>query len=340
MSAYPPTGPDRPDRPDELGDLLAAGLERDLATPVDTGRLLDGARTGAVRLRRRRRAYGAVTAVLLVAAVPFGMTRMTGLLGTTGGLLPTAHDTLTGDGPAGRPGFADVPPEEYKGDLRPFAGPGGTLAVTVDIPAAALLVPEDANADLGALLTVRGAATPRTTGVYDTVDPVCRKQPGGLGWNLRSVVRTYDEQASTTAGWELKTVVRALTVTGARSQLRSLQRTLESCTPTIGEGRWTLQPAVGAGEDRVLATIQEGDAVLAVGVVRVGAATSGFCLRVPGEAGSPAVRRQLALTNGQALLTAAADRLVASDVSGKAVEALRTLMQSAGGTSVTATAVP
>ena len=45
---------------------------------------------------------------------------------------------------------------------------------------------------------------------------------------------------------------------------------------------------------QVLATIDDGNAVLAIGVVRIGAATSGFCLRVPGSAGSATAREQLA----------------------------------------------
>lgn len=327
MSAYPPPGPDRPD---ELGDLLSAGLERDLARPVDTGRLLDGARVGAVRLRRRRRAYGAATAVLLVAAVPFGMARMTGLLGTAGVTPPAAHDTLnpeptpTPTGPASAP--VDVPPEDYTGDLAQLVGQANPPGVPVEVPSDAMLVPKDAGADLDRLLTVRGRQTVRSSGVWDTVDKVCEGQPGGLQWNLKSVVRVYDEPPSTTPGWELKTVVRALTVFGARSQLRWLQRNLETCTPTIGSGRWTLQSAVSAGQDRVLATIDDGNAVLAIGVVRIGAATSGFCLRVPGSAGSASAREQLAVRNGQALLEQSAARLTATDVSGRATSALDQLM--------------
>jgi hypothetical protein len=329
MSAYPPTGPDRTNRPDELGDLLSAGLERDLATPVDTVRLLDGARVGAVRLRRRRRAYGAATAVLLVVAVPFGMTRLTGLLGTSGVTPPAAHDTLTPE-PTASPSTAavDVPPDQYQGDLPQLVGAGQPVQAPVGIPFGAILLPKDAGKDLDRLLTTRGQPTKRTSAVYDTVVQVCEGQPGGGQWNLESVVRNYEEPLpGTTPGWELHAVVRALTVTGAKNQVRWLQRNLETCTTKLGDGHWTLQSPVQAGDTQVLATIEEGNAVLAVGAVRVGAATAGFYLRVPASAGSLSARRQLAVGDGSALLAQAAARLAAYNVSAKALAALGGLLQ-------------
>lgn len=57
---------------DALARRLGAALDGGLDSPVDTTSLLAGARTGARRIRRRRRAGTAVLTVLAVAAVPTG----------------------------------------------------------------------------------------------------------------------------------------------------------------------------------------------------------------------------------------------------------------------------
>jgi hypothetical protein len=58
---------------DLLAARLGAALERGLDEPVEVTGLLAGARTGARRIRRRRRTGVAVLAVLAVAAVPSGL---------------------------------------------------------------------------------------------------------------------------------------------------------------------------------------------------------------------------------------------------------------------------
>jgi hypothetical protein len=57
---------------DALARRLGAALDDGLDSPVDTTSLLAGARTGARRIRRRRRAGTAVLTVLAVAAIPTG----------------------------------------------------------------------------------------------------------------------------------------------------------------------------------------------------------------------------------------------------------------------------
>jgi hypothetical protein len=57
---------------DALARRLGAALDDGLDSPVDTTSLLAGARTGARRIRRRRRAGTAVLTVLAIAAVPTG----------------------------------------------------------------------------------------------------------------------------------------------------------------------------------------------------------------------------------------------------------------------------
>ncbi|HEY6794835.1 MAG TPA: hypothetical protein VI248_09140, partial [Kineosporiaceae bacterium] len=57
---------------DELGRLIAEGLARRVAGPVDERALVAGARAGAVRIRRRRSA-GAALVALVVLALPAGL---------------------------------------------------------------------------------------------------------------------------------------------------------------------------------------------------------------------------------------------------------------------------
>jgi hypothetical protein len=57
---------------DALARRLGAALDDGLDVPVDTTTLLAGARTGARRIRRRRRAGATVLTVLAIAALPTG----------------------------------------------------------------------------------------------------------------------------------------------------------------------------------------------------------------------------------------------------------------------------
>lgn len=319
MSPKTTKRPDQPDRPDQLGDLLTRGLERDLATPVDTLRLLDRAQRGATRLRRRRTMIGAAAAVLVVTAAPLGLLRLAGLLDDGRASSPLAE---LGSTPTA--GLALPPaPEAFTGELGDLTAGDVGSQPRVDIPPAALVTPDDIGA--GDLLPRAGAPVPGQQGVWDTADQACLEQFGGLQWNLGSVTREYDDPAAgSSPGWDLKVVTRALTVYGASKQLDWLASHLDSCTSTVSDQvGWTLRSGVTVGDGSVLATTVDGGSVIAVGAVRVGAATAGFWLRVPAEAGqSLSSRKQVASQYGRSLLQKSVQRLAGADISGRAIASL------------------
>lgn len=171
------------ERDDELGALLTRGLAEDVDRPVDVARLLDGARAGARRIVRRRRAGAALLTVLALVAAPSGYQALRSEpAGVRIASPPPAEPTPTGPPPSHR-GTPPPPPPEAT-SLTPPETVSAPSLQTVDgrlvVPDSAMLDVEAANAlvePLGASLgTWTADSSPLRDSGWPQVLP-CR-QPG------------------------------------------------------------------------------------------------------------------------------------------------------------------
>lgn len=211
---------------DALGQLLAEGLGRVVAGPVDDGELLAGARRGAARIRRRRRTALTLASVLVIGS-PVGLV-VSELMGSsqpvssTNAAAPAAQSS--GDGSASPVAAADqlgAGPESQRAaaGLRSVPATGGTsvpaaAAGAAQVPDAALLTAADLRAatlrqtsDTSYLGLVPAAAPADTCGT--ALDPA----PAAFGR-----VRVFERRtgSSPVAWWLLGNTVRVLAGDGAR----------------------------------------------------------------------------------------------------------------------------
>jgi len=283
---------------DDLADLLVAGLERDIDRPVDTARLLEGARSGASRIRRRRAVTSAAVTIVAVVALPLAALQLRGL--ERGGFARTSSASLGAQGSA---------------SLATSPHPSGTVSASptlghVTVPASALVT----GADLGVAGLVAVGEALQKDHTPTTGRVVCSGQPGGLQYTLGGAFAEYDQGNLTRDGWMLTAAARALTPDGARAEMRYLVDHLDTCDSKVG-AHWSRQPAPTFGGDSSAVLAYAPDDITTgsyavVGVVRLGGATSGFWLHVPASAGpNPSARLTTALRSGRILLEAADRRL-------------------------------
>lgn len=132
------------ERDDDLGGLLTRALAEDVDRPVDVARLLDGARAGARRIVRRRRAGAALLTVLALVAAPSGYQALRSEPAGVRVASPApAEPTPTG------------PPPSHRGTPLPPEATSLTLPETVPAPSlqtvgGRLVVPDSAMLDLAA----------------------------------------------------------------------------------------------------------------------------------------------------------------------------------------------
>jgi len=290
---------------DDLADLLVAGLERDVDRPVDTARLLEGARSGAFRIRRLRSVAGAAVTIVAVVALPFAALQLRGL--ERGRFAGPSSASMEAQGSAN---LATSPHSTA-------SAPPVPVTQHVIVPAAALVT----GADLGVAGLAAVGAVMQKDHTPTTGRVVCTGQPGGLQYTLGGAVAEYDQGNLTRDGWTLTASARALTLDGARAEMRYLVDHLDTCASKVG-AHWNreIAPAFGTDSSSVLACAPDGGTTTGsyaiVGVVRIGAATSGFWLHVPASAGpNPSARLTTALRSGRILLAAAAGRLRDSGLS-------------------------
>ncbi len=306
-----------------LEHAVTAALAQSVDGAVDPSRLLEGAQSGARRLRRRRRAaVRLATGLAVVAMVPAGLSALHRSTGPD--VVPEGDAVITSSLSTERAGAGVGGSSPAPSTPRASSAVGGSEITApasgrryagrpVEVPAVALLAAQDLRvAQLAPeSASITDAAMPAT------VSTVCAGQPLQLERVAGARMARYVEIAgSGRARWSFGTVVRVYAQGGATREMGYLHRSLGSCVSA-----WHLvqAPVSGVpGDDAVVAVEiglgpAEPDTVHAVGVVSVGDATAGVELFVPGSAAKdPATRRDLAVSLTQSLLGDAQRRLVAS----------------------------
>jgi hypothetical protein len=195
---------------DALGQLLAEGLGRVAARPVDDGELLAGARRGAARIRRRRRTVLTVASVLVIGS-PVGLA-----VSELGGSSQTSH--ITSEAAPAAASAGDTSDSSAAGADRQGVGAQTAMpeaaAGPTPVPDAALLTAADLRAatlrqtsDTSYPGPVPAAATADTCG--STLDPV----PAAFG---RARVLERRTGSSSATWWLLGNTVRVFAGDGAR----------------------------------------------------------------------------------------------------------------------------
>jgi hypothetical protein len=304
-----PAGPDE-DGHDRTARLLAETLAGDLAGPVDSARLLAGARTRAVRLRRRR-AVTAVAAFLVVPALAVGLS--TQFLPGPGAASPA--------GPLSSP----VAPEAMVptlGLLPSSAAPRTSLLWSSDgtrvvVPQDAVLGEDSLGEDYQKLDESEGREEISTTG-----ENPCASLPDSesLAVGGRSItIGKPDPDDPMPDEWSLHSATRVFLGHGAEEQILWLNKSLANCeraarmVSTVVEVKrvddeGTTVLAHGVGIDP-----RHPDSVTVYAAVRVGRATTGFALFAPARIGGDREERVTkALSTAMGLLSLAGTRLESS----------------------------
>ena len=315
-----PQGPDD----DALGRLLAEGLGRSAAGPVDDRELLAGARRGAARIRRRRRTVLTVASILVIGS-PVGLAVSESMRPTrsvtsasSAGAPPSASD-VAAPGPTPDVLVGGPPPaagaESRVGSQRKATGsrlpgaalpgsalpgaapavPADALLTTVDLPAASLRpvsdtsypgpVPATSTAD------TCGVALPAAPGAAYGRASVLERPAGATGdrWLLGSTVRVFaggGAQQYTAAASRLGCVT-GVVVHGAEQAVLGQGR-----PDAAGRVHWYAVARGGRGVTEVRRVVPSGSGIVRADVVRlvVAAATratsSGL---VPSAAADPAL---------------------------------------------------
>jgi hypothetical protein len=332
----------------QLEALISAGLAGEVGGPVDVSGLLDGARTGARRIRRRRRVATATALAVVVIAVPVSLT-WTGQLG--GRLSGTEAATAAGTAmsTASSPAFAAAGPGgSTSADSQVLGGtelsqPGQDVvpsAIRMSSTAAAVLsrdasgryvVGEQAllpAADLASVasltLTQEGPTVDRAG---PTATPVCRTLPAASAHVAAGRSAVYagagagagagDAGAGAGAdGWVVRLVVRVLPQTAASDEMDWLRRSMGYCPSDLHLRRATVTDLPGNAAVlgyQVGADPQHPESVLVIGAVRQGRATAAVEMVVPtGTAADVPARVQVGLDRTRRLLTLADQRLKSS----------------------------
>jgi len=359
MSAFGPPGSPGSDSPGPAGPdrdverLLSAALARDLGRPVDTQLLLDGARSRAHRIRRRRTVVASALGVVLVAGVPLGLLRVggPGLLASRGGdvaaggppsaawssagsssaspaatepRLPVATATAA-TAPVGTSAVTSASSTTGPGVPVPTGAPAsGTAPYRLEFKGAVVTIPETAVLQAGDLKSVpllRINDLPALTAVSTDALTICPAQPSGRQDVVGGRRLDYAERSDRSDQWTVTTAVRVMKGDAAGRQLTWLQRNLVGC-----QGGYHLTAAAtgsiradGAVLGYQRAAVASAKSVLVVGVIRQGRTTAEVLLQVPAAAAiNDDTRLELALAQGRRLLQLAQQRLVSSGLAAAA----------------------
>jgi hypothetical protein len=284
-----PIGPGLDD--EGLGRMLAEGLGRAAAGPVDERELLAGARRGAARIHRRRRAT-LVAATVLVLGAPGGLVAGQMFRASTSSERPTLSAgsaessvpgpaSMGGDSPLTR---QQAPPDAASRPALP------SVTARVSVPDTALLT----AADLPGITMRRTSDTldgpVPAAEAADTCGSVLVTELSEIGG--RAVV--FEQRGDVTpSGWLLGSTVRVYSSGGAGSYLAAARRLV------------CLSPVVVAGADEALVGQGRPDVqgrVHRFAVVRVGRVVSEVRLTVPlGATGADRDMLRLVRLAGQRL---------------------------------------
>jgi hypothetical protein len=332
-----PLGPAGDDR---FTALLRSALSAHVDGPVDVGGLLDGARTRARRIRRRRQvARGGLVAVVAVAVVAVTVPVLLVGTGWPGGGGDGVEAVVAG-GPNGPRSASDggrsPEPTAGTGPTAPEIEVRGGTAV----PAASISLPGGTQVTGSAAAVPPQAATGRyvvgdeavlqvsditfaqvqrtddqlvAEGGGPTVTPVCRKRPAARARVAGG--RALGYAGSGDDAWVVRTVVRVLPGAAAADELDWLRQSMGTCVSDL-----RLRPEAGTGvpgDDVVLGyqvgAGQRSKAVFVVGVVRQGRVTVAVELVVPADAATGmSARVRLGLDRTRHLLALADRRLESS----------------------------
>lgn len=220
---------------DVLGQLLAEGLGRVVAGPVDDGELLAGARRGAARIRRRRRTALAVASVLVIGSpVGLAMSELMEREQSTSAAAEVAPSA--GDGPAS----AEVGADQFGAGAESQRAADGLRSASASasapapasapatggpsVPAAAAGAPQVPDAALLTAADLRAVTLRQTSDISypgpvpaaapaDTCGAALDPAPAAFGR-----VRVFERRTgpSPLAWWLLGNTVRVLAGDGAR----------------------------------------------------------------------------------------------------------------------------
>ncbi len=316
---------------ERLAALIGSGLAGRAGGPVDLESLLDGARTGARRIRRRRRMGAVALAAVVIAGVPIGL-RETGVIhgrgdamAADGGSAGSSRSGPTSDaGPVDPSVAASASPSGGVAELTPsleMTVPGGQQvsgAAPIGIEDAAVLQADDVTA-----APVRATAD-RVVSVDrgPTVQRVCRSTLPAVDTLAGGRQLDYVEAGHSRDPWTVTTLVRVLAKDASTTEMNGLRRSMGNCTSDLQLRRAAVSGVPG---DAVVLGWQVGAAadrpraVLVVGVVRQGRATASVELVVPARAAAGEdARVRLGLEQARHLLALADQRLVSSGLVARA----------------------
>lgn len=322
---------------ERLHALLSAGLSEQADRPVDVGGLLDGARTGARRIRRRRRAAGVTALAVVVVSLPVALTgtgllgrQASGLAGGFGG--PTTSLSATSDVAQPVPSFAasaqPVPSDTVAGSVpgQPRVGATAPEGTKVSGTTGAVLAQDAAGQyTIGTQALLNGGdldpigSPPQTdddasfTGTGPTATQVCRTMPSASSRAVSGRSATYS--ATGDDGWTVRAVVRVLAGPAASEEMDWLKRSLGNCASDLRLRRAAVTGLPGEGAVlgyQVGADPRHPKSVLVIGVVQDGRTTSAVELVVPVGAGADGTSRIAAGVEQAKRLLIVADRRLRS----------------------------
>ena len=319
---------------DRLAELIAAGLAQRVEGPVDVDGLLDGARVGARRIRRRRRVASVVAAVAVVVAIPAvavgtgwpggkaGSGFAQGPPGTAGPAVPGAPSGTANSGPGpevgATPGLSAPAGSQVSDPTGAVLGRDAAGRIVLgddavlqesDVTVAVVSRSED--------VTLPAGAGPTATALCSTLPAASARAAGGRSVGFSSAGSSSAGSSSADAtSWQVRTVVRVLPGTAAADEMTWLRRSVGDCP---GQLRLRRAAVAGVPGDGVVLGYQvnaparpSGD-VLVIGVVQQGRATASVELVVPRAAAAAlASRVQLGLDQVRHLLALADRRLGSS----------------------------
>jgi hypothetical protein len=267
-----------------LGELLGRALSDGVDEPVDTTTLVAGARQGARRIRRRRRAGVAVLTAVAVAGLPAAH-QWLGRETRGAQVASVAPSEPTGTGPTAPPDAAAIAPPTGE-PSRPPVPPTGSptnlgvpegMAGSVVIPDEALLAAGDVPFgvetvdDFGHYLRLR---TLTTSLCGDGEEPGDDAAVGGRELGLRA------------GGGSQVSVVSAVRVFSGDGARRSMDFQAASMGGCSYAGDFEVADATGLPGDQAVLGIDDRapypDTHYAVGAVRLGATTVGVAAVLEG----------------------------------------------------------
>lgn len=319
---------------ERLATLIRDGLAVRSDHPVDVESLLDGARTGARRIRRRRRAGARVA----VAAVVLGVlpVAVSGLHHVTGNFGPPGQTGVAAGGNGSTASAAagaksdagpSVDAHTQGGGPTPFATSSrGTVPGAQVSGAPPIEIADAAVLPVNVLPDVRLGVSFDQAVVADggpTVQQVCRVASPAVAQVSGGRQLDYVESGHAGDPWALTTLVRVLPGQAADTEVDQLRRSMGYCASDLSLKRAGVSRIPGDGVAlgyQVGVSEQRPGAVLVIGVVRQGPVTASVELIVPARAAADnATRVRLGLEQARRLLTLADERLLSSGLVQQAV---------------------